>query len=123
MLVGAGFSGADRLPHTSAHAPDWRSFWEKSTGWKLNLYLSEGEHFSFTDQQVFVPALDERFTMPTWLQRGMIGTINPVRSIHAQQAYVTAFFHQHLRGEPQTLLLSPSPQHPDVDFIVIESTE
>jgi hypothetical protein len=32
------------------------------------------------------------------------------------RAYVRAFFDQHLRGKPQTLLDRPSPRHPAVMF-------
>ncbi|NOK62170.1 MAG: putative dienelactone hydrolase [Chloroflexi bacterium AL-W] len=117
LIFGAGFSGAERLPHTSVYAPDWQSFWEHSTGWKLNLHLPEGEHFSFTDHQVFLPALEERFDLPDWLLTRMIGGIDPNRSVQTQQDYIAAFFDQHLRGKQQPLLEGAAPHYPDVDFV------
>lgn len=99
------------------YAPDWQSFWEHSTGRKLNLHLPEGEHFSFTDHQVFLPALEERFDLPDWLLTGMIGGIDPNRSVKTQQDYIAAFFDQHLRGKQQPLLEGAAPHYPDVDFV------
>lgn len=117
MLMGAGKSGPDDKPHTHRAAPDWKAFWENSTGWKLDLHVPEGEHFTFTDYQAIVPQLDEILGVPEWLVVGMIGTVAPERIVASQRAYVAAFFDQHLRGERQELLENPSPDHPNIDFV------
>lgn len=117
LLMGAGTSGVQDLPHTHRSAADWGSFWEHSTGWKLDLHVPEGEHFTFADHQAIVPQLDEKLGVPDWLVTGMMGTVDPTRIVAAQRAYLAAFFDLHLRGEDQGLLEGPSPDHPDVDFV------
>jgi len=115
LLMGAGLSGGK--PHTHVESADWRSFWANSTGWKLDLYVPDGEHFTFTDHQLLLPQLDAAFALPDSLVTSVIGTVDPNRVIAAQRAYVTAFFDQHLRRRPQALLDGPSPEHPEVTFV------
>jgi pimeloyl-ACP methyl ester carboxylesterase len=117
MLVGAGTSGNEDKPHTHENAPDWKAFWQNSTGWKLGLHIPEGEHFTFTDHQVIVPQLDEKLGLPDWLLTGSIGTVDPERIVTSQRAYVAAFFDRHVRREHRELLEGPSPDHPDVDLV------
>ncbi|MEV5764438.1 lipase [Micromonospora sp. NPDC052213] len=115
LLMGAGLVGG--RPYTHLDAPDWRSFWANSTGWKLDLYVPEGQHFTFTDHQVLLPQLDAAFPLPEGLVAGLIGTVDPDRIVTSQRAYLTAFFDQHLRQRPRALLDRPSPRHPDVTFV------
>jgi predicted dienelactone hydrolase len=102
---------------THLDKPSWGSFWDRSTGWKRDLSLQQASHFSYTDAQSFVPALDEHLNIPAQLREQYIGTVDPTRSTAAQRAYITAFFDQHLRGRPQDLLQGPSSAHPDVRFV------
>ncbi|MDX2524835.1 lipase [Streptomyces europaeiscabiei] len=102
---------------THLNKPSWRSFWDRSTGWKRDLSLEQASHFSYTDAQSFVPALDERLDVPAQLREQYIGTVEPERSTAAQRAFITAFFDQHLRDRPQDLLNGPSSAHPEVRFI------
>ncbi|WP_245694740.1 alpha/beta hydrolase family protein [Streptomyces abyssalis] len=106
-----------KADQTHLNKPSWRSFWDRSTGWKRDLSLEDGSHFSYTDAQSFVPALDEHLDVPAALREQYIGTVDPERSTAAQRAFITAFFDQHLRGRPQDLLNGPSPAHPEVRFI------
>ncbi|MEQ7008767.1 alpha/beta hydrolase [Actinopolymorpha sp. B17G11] len=115
MLMGAGLTSG--LPHTHRDAPEWREFWANSTGWKRDLYVAEGEHFTFADQQVLLPQIDAAYDVPPERVSGSIGTVDPVRVTASVRAYVTAFFDQHLRHRHQRLLDGPSPRHPDVTFI------
>ena len=117
MLMGAGVSGGPTRPHTHLEAPDWRSFWEASVGWKRDLYLPEGEHFTFTDYQAVAPQLSKKIFLPRFLLSRVLGTIDPAQAVDAQRAYIRAFFALHLSGEPQELLEGPSPAFPDVDFV------
>ncbi|MFJ2203388.1 hypothetical protein [Streptomyces violaceusniger] len=100
---------------THLNEPSWHSLWDHSTGWQRDLSLERGAHFSYTD--AIVPALDGRLDTPAQRREQHIGTVDPTRSTAAQRAYLTAFFHQHLRGRPQHLLDGPSPSHPDVRFV------
>jgi predicted dienelactone hydrolase len=117
MLVGAGTSGSDDLPHTHRDAPDWGAFWQSSTGPKLDLHVPEGEHFTFTDYQAIMPQFDGKLGLPDWILVGMVGTVDPHRIVASQRAYVAAFFDRHLKGEDRGLLEAPSPGNPDVDFV------
>ena len=45
------------------------------------------------------------------------------RSLDITRAYVRAFFDQHLRREPQSLLDRPSPRYPEVTFCSPRSHE
>jgi predicted dienelactone hydrolase len=115
LLMGAGLSSG--RPHTHLEAADWRSFWQHSTGWKLDLYVPAGEHFTFTDHQTLLPQLAAAFTLPEGFVAAAIGSVDPNRIITSQRVYVTAFFDQHLRRRPQPVLDGPSPKHPDIAFI------
>lgn len=84
----------------------------------MDLYIPEGEHFSFTDYQAVAPQLQEKTFLPRVLVSKVLGTVHPERAIASQRAYIAAFFDQHLKGEDQPLLQGPSPHHPDVDFIL-----
>ncbi|MGW0431696.1 alpha/beta hydrolase family protein [Micromonospora sp. NPDC003197] len=115
LLLGAGLSSG--RPHTHREAPEWRSFWENSTGWKLDLYVADGEHFTFTDYQVLLPQVDAVFPLPAGFLSSTIGTVDPSRVTNSLRGYLTAFLDEHLRGRPQSLLDGPSTRHPDVSFI------
>lgn len=122
MIMGGGLSqGTDRTPHTSEYAPDWQMFRAASTGDSLELYLAEGEHFSFTDTQWQIPQVEAgaQPSGPRWedLVVASVGTIDAERSIAVQRAYISAFFDEYVRGEEQPLLDGPSGEHPDVTFI------
>ncbi|MFF3690578.1 alpha/beta hydrolase family protein [Streptomyces sp. NPDC002187] len=106
-----------KASQTHLNKLSWQSFWGKSTGWKRDLSLERGSHFSYTDAQSFVPALDEHLDIPAETREQYIGTVDPERSTAAQRAYITAFFDQHLRGRPQPLLDAPSPSYPEVSFV------
>ncbi|WP_184503263.1 alpha/beta hydrolase family protein [Streptomyces botrytidirepellens] len=106
-----------KADQTHLNKPSWQSFWDRSTGWKRDLSLERARHFSYTDAQSFVPALDETLDIPAQLREDYIGTVDPEGSVAAQRAYIPAFFDQHLRGRPQDLLDGPSPDHPEVRFI------
>lgn len=117
MLMGAGASGGPTRPHTHHWSPPWKVFWENSTGWKLDLYMPEGEHFSFTDYQVIAPQLAAKTFLPDMVVSRVLGTVDPQRAVASTRAYLVAFFDQHLKGVDQPLLQGPSPHHPDIDFI------
>lgn len=99
--------------HSAASDASWSEFLVNQRGWHLQLHLPAGRHFSYTDYQTMVPrlGLGAEVTVP------VVGTVDPVRSVAAQRAYVVAFFDEHLRGREQSLLDGPSPRHPDAEFL------
>jgi dienelactone hydrolase len=84
----------------------WERDWEHLTGWKRWLVVAGAVHASFTD----LALLAERVGIDTGA--GLSGA----RSLDITRAYVRAFFDQHLRGTPQSLLDQPSPRYPEVTF-------
>lgn len=117
LLMGGGTSGDDEHPHHHLATPDWNAFWEHSTGWKRDVYLSAAEHMSFGDQQVLLPQIDRELPLRDGWLEGLVGSIDPQRSIAAQRAHLTAFFDLHLRGLPTTLFDGGAAEHPDVRVI------
>ncbi|MFD6950674.1 acetylhydrolase [Nocardiopsis sp. TSRI0078] len=120
-LLTAGVSGSGREPHHSGHDKGYRMFVEASSAPVLEVYMADGEHMGYTDQQWILPAIEE-FHHPggrAWddLVAGAIGTVDPEGSVRAQRAHITAFFDAHLRGEDAPVLEGPSSDLPEVEFI------
>jgi dienelactone hydrolase len=84
----------------------WERDWELLTGWKRWLVVAGAVHASFTDLALLAN------------QAGLdIGTgLSGARSLDITRAYVRAFFDQHLRSTPQSLLDQPSRRYPEVTF-------
>ena len=75
--------------------------------------MADAMHYSYTDVQAFLPQLDG----DPAVRALRIGTVDPVRSIASQRAYLAAFFDQALKHRSQPLLCRESPAHPDVAFV------
>ncbi|QKG20022.1 alpha/beta hydrolase family protein [Actinomadura verrucosospora] len=114
MLMGAA---TGRSPQTHRTNPSWGSFWTNSTGWKRDLNAPRASHYSYTDVQAVLPALDTELDIPAEARTALIGTVDPTRMTSSLRAYVTAFFDHTLRGRPSPILNKPSPRHPDIHFI------
>jgi hypothetical protein len=84
----------------------WERDWELLTGWKRWLVVAGAVHASFTDLALLAD------------QIGIdIGArLTGARSLDITRAYVRAFFDQHLRDEPPTLMDQPSARYPEVTF-------
>jgi dienelactone hydrolase len=84
----------------------WERDWNLLTGWKRWLVVAGAVHASFTDLALLAD------------QAGIdIGAgISGARSLDITRAYVRAFFDQHLRSTPQSLLDRPSPHYPEITF-------
>jgi hypothetical protein len=102
---------------THRSEPSWGSFWDHSTGWKLDLNVPQARHYTFTDDQASLPQIARRLDVSKDLISGWIGTVDPARIIVSERAYLRAFFDRNLRHRPQRLLDGPSPRHPDVVFV------
>jgi dienelactone hydrolase len=101
--------------HNRDNDPSWASFWNASTGWKRDFQLLGSLHGSYFDGEVLFPQLAGVLGLtPTRLATTLIGTINPVRAITVESAYVDAFFARHLRHRPEHLLDGLSPRFPEM---------
>lgn len=114
MLMGAATGGS---PQTHLTTPSWTSFWNRSTGWKRDLNVPAASHYSYTDVQAILPALDGELDIPAGDRADLVGTVDPERMTASVRAYVTAFFDRALLGRHRPVLDRPSPRHPDVRFI------
>jgi dienelactone hydrolase len=94
------------IPRKPGPAVTWERDWKLLTGWKRWLLVAEAVHASFTDLGLLADqaGLD--------IGAGIPGS----RSLDITRAYVRAFFDQHLRGKPQSLLDQPSRRYPEVTF-------
>lgn len=84
----------------------WERDWELLTGWKRWLVVAGAVHASFTD----LALLADQANLD--IGAGLSGA----RSLEITRAYVRAFFDQHLRGTPRSLLDQPSGHYPEVTF-------
>ena len=89
----------------------WERDWELLTGWKRWLLVAGAIHASFTDLALLADQIGID------IGAGLPGA----RSLDITRAYVRAFFDQHLRGKPQTLLDQPSRRYPEVTFAFPEA--
>ena len=118
LLMGAA-SHPDQPPlfgavRTHLSDPGWARFWAGSTGWRLDLAVPRGRHYTYTDAQWFAPRLAAQVGTDV---SGLVGTVDGTRAVRAERAYLAALFDEHLKGVPQRLLRGPVPWHPDVRFV------
>lgn len=116
MLINAGYN-RDGAVDSHLTAEDRNAFWRNSRGWKIDLSVPEGMHYTFTDYQVLLPALAGRLSLAPQVVQNTIGTVDPARILAAQRAYIAAFFDQHLKDTRQPLLDAPSELYPEVEFV------
>jgi dienelactone hydrolase len=84
----------------------WERDWELLTGWKRWLVVAGAVHASFTDLALLADQIG--------IEIG--ARLTGARSLDITRAYVRAFFDQHLRDEPPTLMDQPSARYPEVTF-------
>ena len=99
-------SGGDIPGKPGGPASTWERDWKLMTGWKRWLLVAGAIHASFTDFALLADqiGIDAGASLPG------------ARSLDITRAYVRAFFDQHLRGKPQSLLDQPAPRYPEVTF-------
>ena len=97
-------------------AATWAQFEAAQRGPRLQLNLTGSKHATFTD---FAPLLSQVAPIlhrpPSWIIDG-IGTINGLRAVAVERAYIGAFFDRYLRHQDSSLLRGPSPRYPEVVF-------
>ncbi|MFJ7904094.1 alpha/beta hydrolase family protein [Streptomyces sp. NPDC096198] len=97
--------------------PSWDQFWNSQSGWKRELALTNSTHTSFTDLETLLPQAAPLLGLTPSQVTQAIGTLDPHRAIHAQRAYIRAFFDLHLRHLDNHLLQHPSPRYPQIRLI------
>ncbi|MEV7418682.1 hypothetical protein [Streptomyces sp. NPDC089919] len=84
--------------HSLADDPSRRSFWAASTGRRRALRMRGAGHGSYTDLQAILPQLTGLVAAEA--RAGLIGSVDPERSLAAQRAALTAFFDRYVKGRP-----------------------
>ncbi|MEE1820519.1 hydrolase [Streptomyces sp. SP18ES09] len=95
--------------------PSWASCWAASTGPRHALRLRDAAHGSYTDVQVLLPQLVRCLPIPD--AAGLIGTVDPRRSLAAQRTAVAAFFGRYLTGRPTGFLDRPGDDWPELEVL------
>ena len=97
---------ANYTPGSGGAVTTWERDWKLLTGWKRWLVVAGAMHASFTDLALLADQVGID------IDAGLPGA----RTLDITRAYVRAFFDQHLRAKPQSLLDQPSPRYPEVTF-------
>ncbi|MER7760697.1 hydrolase [Streptomyces sp. NPDC097619] len=100
---------------TLHNEPSWASCWAASTGPRHALRLRNSAHGSYTDLQTLLPQLLRHLPIPD--PTGLIGTIDPRRSLATQRTAVVAFFTRYLRGRPTHFFDRPGDRWPELEVL------
>ena len=96
--------------------PTLQEFLAGLTGWQRCLTMTDSGHYTYTDDEEFLSQLTDARIIPPHLASQVvipaIGTIDTAPAITAERVYIAAFFDQHLRNRPRSLLNGPSPLYP-----------
>lgn len=90
MLMNSGYNKEGEVD-SHLTAMDRQMFWQHSTGWKLDLSIPEGAHYTFTDYQTLLPQLQDKLSLSPRVVQQSIGTADPKQTIAAHRDYVAAF--------------------------------
>jgi len=91
-------------PRTHRTDPLWQEFWSHCTGYRLDLNVPDGRHYTYTDLQWWLPQLAAQLGIGSDQVAGLIGTVEPGGIIAAERAYVTgrnACWPDRPRGSPR----------------------
>lgn len=106
LLVGAGVHS-----HLDSHDPSWPQFWASQRGWKREVNVARGEHFTFSDFTAVLPALGD--AVPPGFGVAVYGSLPPAQAVAATRGHTRAFFDLHLKGRPTRLFDRGSPAYPE----------
>jgi predicted dienelactone hydrolase len=97
--------------------PTWITFLANQRGPVRELEILRTEHISFNDGQVLYPQLAGALGFTPEDLAGLVGTLDPHRSVLVQRAYLRAYFDRTLRRRDGALLDHPSHRFPEVVFV------
>ncbi|WP_162253597.1 lipase [Lysobacter sp. Root690] len=93
----------------------WVDFWSNQRGWKREVQLPLGLHFSFSDYPAFVPRLSD--AAPAGFLQLANGSMPAAESVAGSRAYVRAFFDLHLKHRPTWMFDAPHPAYPNFELV------
>jgi len=103
--------GAQGHTHLNPADPSWPQFWSNQRGWKRDVHLPLGAHFTFSDFPAILPPLGD--AVPAGFAAGTYGTLPEAEAVAGTRAYARAFFDLHLKGRPTRLFDIGSPAYPN----------
>jgi hypothetical protein len=105
-------------PGTDIHdIPSWKTFWERSTGWRLDLTLrNDTGDSAYKDMASLAPQIAGKLGLLHSFVTHAIGTVDPATTVRAEEAYLAAFFDRWLLGRENHLLDGPSSAYPEFTF-------
>lgn len=103
--------GAQGHTHLDSFDPSWPQFWSNQRGWKRDVHLPLGAHFTFSDFPAILPQLGD--AVPADFAAGTYGTLPEAEAVAGTRAYARAFFDLHLKGRPTRLFETGSPAYPN----------
>lgn len=109
LVMGAGF-------HNGTNDPSWAIMWDNLRGWKRHLQLVSGEHMTYSDFPALIKLLGIGSSFPPGYLEAVYGTIDGVRAVVVERAYVVAFFDFLLRKKQDKILDAPSHRYPEITF-------
>ncbi len=83
------------------------TIFHRAEGTCYGLFVNGTRHYNFADVNIWSPVLRSF---------GLLGSIDGYRMLHILNAYVLAFFNEHLIGITSPLLDGPSVEYPEVLF-------
>jgi hypothetical protein len=100
----------------SYEASSWAGFWKSHRRPGLQLNLIGSAHDTFTDFAPLVPQVAPILGKPpSWVIEG-IGTIDGLRAVAVERAYIDVYFDRYLRHHDRHLLSGPSLCYPEIRF-------
>lgn len=109
FIMGAG-------THDSTEDPSWGVMWDNLRGWKRHVQLASAQHMAYSDFPALIELLGIGSYFPPGSLETLYGTIDGVRAVFVERAYVVAFFDFLLRGKSDDLLDGPSDCYPEITF-------
>ncbi|WDH80498.1 FtsX-like permease family protein [Paenibacillus urinalis] len=116
MLLNSGINDEGKVD-SHLTAEDRGMFWSRTSGWKFDLSIPNGAHFTFTDYQYLLPQIAMKLSLSRQVIHQSIGPVDPQRALDAQREYVSAFFDYHLKSISQPLLESSNSSYAEVKII------
>ena len=117
-VVNTGVSKPFLLFNTEIHNrtsdASWTTFWEKSTGWKLELTVKGSVHLTFSDEAALYEILVADGVIPN--EGELFGSLGGERMLAIENAYFKAFFEMCFKETKAKLLDAPSRDFPEVVF-------
>lgn len=103
--------GAQGHTHLDSFDPSWPQFWRNQRGWKRDVHLPLGAHFTFSDFPAILPQLGD--AVPAGFAAGTYGTLPEAEAVAGTRAYARGFFDLHLKGRSTRLFETGSAAYPN----------